>query len=266
MQRHLGIAPLSSITTAPDRFVRLAGEAGFDFVGIRVRKVTDSEPAFDLSPGSPMLTKVLRALDETGLYVLDTEFLIITDQTSKEDWAPALEAAHALGAKTFTCTAGTTNQDRLVEVLSEISAAAKPLGIKPSLEPISYNPFGSLKEAADMASAAGAYVLPDTLHLTRFGAEPSQLAAYLDHFAMLQVCDCSATPPVTHDEYVFESRSGRLAPGDGGAALKAFVNAVPASLPVSVEAPNDAEVAKRGDASWINYLYEATKRLVEQDA
>ena len=263
MTRQFGIAPLSTITTPPDRFIYLAAEAGFDFVGIRVLKVTETEPSYDLSPGSPMLTSIRDALAKTGLYVFDTEFLRITEDTSRDDWAPALESAHALGAKTFTCTAGTENRESLAETLGEIAAAARPLGIKPSLEPISYNPLSSLEQASEVARSVGAYVLPDTLHLSRFGATSTQVAQHVEDFAMLQVCDCKAALPEDLEGYIAESRSVRFAPGEGDVDLAKYVRAVPEDLPISVEAPNDAAVEKLGDAAWITHLYETTKELVD---
>ncbi|MDN6326262.1 MAG: sugar phosphate isomerase/epimerase, partial [Corynebacterium sp.] len=60
--RPVGLAPLSALDVAPDRLVRLAAAAGFDFVGLRVLAVTPEEPHHDLSPGSPLLARTMEAL------------------------------------------------------------------------------------------------------------------------------------------------------------------------------------------------------------
>ena len=103
--RSLGLAPLSALSVAPDELVRLAADAGFDFVGLRVLAVTAEEPSYDLSPGSPLLADTLRALSDTGLSVVDAEFLRIDADTDRTTWLPALEASQALGATRLTVAA-----------------------------------------------------------------------------------------------------------------------------------------------------------------
>ena len=49
----------------------VAAEAGYDFVGIRVKAVTDGERQYPMEPGSPMSKETLRRLDDTGLTVRD---------------------------------------------------------------------------------------------------------------------------------------------------------------------------------------------------
>src|SRR5699024_10710231 len=106
MIRNIGLAPLSALTTPSDELIRMAANAGFSFVGLRVLAVTPDEPHYDLAPGSPLLNRTLRALDETGLHVVDTEFLQVNAHTDRDTWLPALEAAGALGATRFTVAAG----------------------------------------------------------------------------------------------------------------------------------------------------------------
>src|SRR5699024_12223982 len=75
--RPLGLAALSSLTTEPPQLIALAAEAGFDFVGIRVRPVTADETAVNLQPGSPMLDETLARIADTCIEVKDTEFLLL---------------------------------------------------------------------------------------------------------------------------------------------------------------------------------------------
>src|SRR5699024_8195458 len=75
--RELGVAPLSALNTSPEDFIYQAQEVGFDFVGLRVIPVTPQEPQYDLSEGSELFHKVIKALDRTGLYVKDAEFILL---------------------------------------------------------------------------------------------------------------------------------------------------------------------------------------------
>lgn len=264
MSPHIGLAPLSSLSTPPDQLVRLAAAAGFAFVGLRVNAVTQNEPVYDLSPGSSLLAATQQALTETGLYVLDTEFLQVNADTTRDDWLPALEAAGALGAKTFTIATGDDDIARLTDTIGNMVEDAREFGVTPALEPISYRSVHSLPQAADIARATGAKVVADTLHMARFGATPEELAKVSDVLAVLQLCDSPLNRPGDLEGLVAESRSLRLAPGEGEQNLLAFVNALDPSVPLSVETPNDAELAARGDAGWINHLYTTTHNLLEK--
>ena len=43
----------------------VAAEAGYDFVGVRVKAVTDGEHQYPMEPGSPMSRETLRRLSTT---------------------------------------------------------------------------------------------------------------------------------------------------------------------------------------------------------
>ncbi|MDN5582810.1 MAG: sugar phosphate isomerase/epimerase family protein [Corynebacterium sp.] len=261
--RPVGLAPLSALDVAPDRLVRLAAAAGFDFVGLRVLAVTPEEPHHDLSPGSPLLARTMEALDATGLYVLDAEFLRLDATTGPDDWLPALEAARALGATRFTVAAGDEDRARLTDTLGRLTQDAASYGVVPALEPISYRAVRSLTEAGRIARAAGARVLPDMLHLARVGTEPEELAQVGDLVDMVQLCDCPAAAPTDTAGLTEEARAARLAPGDGEQDLARHLAVLPDDLPVSVEVPHLTELARRGAPGWIHHLHDTTRRMLD---
>ena len=57
----IGIAHLTLLRLAPPELVTVAAAAGYDFVGIRVKAVTDGERQYPMEPGSPMSKETLRA-------------------------------------------------------------------------------------------------------------------------------------------------------------------------------------------------------------
>ncbi len=67
--RPLGLAQLSLVNTAPPELVGVAAQAGFDFIGVRVRPVTPTERPYNLQPGSPMLRETLSRMHDTGITV-----------------------------------------------------------------------------------------------------------------------------------------------------------------------------------------------------
>ncbi|WP_260853171.1 sugar phosphate isomerase/epimerase family protein [Corynebacterium glyciniphilum] len=263
VNRRIGLAPLTALSVSPDRLVRLAADAGFDFVGLRVLAVTAEEPSYDLSPGSPLLADTLTALSETGLSVVDTEFLRIDADTGRDTWLPALEASQALGATRFTVAAGDEDLSRLTETLGTLVQDAAAYGVVPALEPISYRSVRSLPAAAAIARDTGARVLADTLHMARFHASGDELADIADLVDMVQLCDSPATAPTSVAGLVEESRAVRLAPGDGDQDLAQYLRPLPDGLPVSVEVPNTDEITRRGAADWIRHLHDTTTHLLD---
>lgn len=278
-RREVGLAQLSLLDVAPPDLVLIAAESGFDFIGARVRPVTPTERPYNLQPGSPMLAETLRRVRDTGVRVLDTEFLLLdgtdgagaaavpADARGRADgqrdaWLPMLEAAQALGAETLTVAAADPDPARFAETLALLAEDGRQLGITPTLEPISYQRINSLPSAAAAARAAGVGVVVDTLHFRRFGGTLGELAAMADLVPMLQLCDGPAARPADRDGLILESRAGRLTPGEGEFRLAEIVAALPSTLPVSVETPSPADVARLGALGWARRLRQAADRVL----
>ncbi|HIW45367.1 MAG TPA: sugar phosphate isomerase/epimerase [Candidatus Yaniella excrementigallinarum] len=268
--RPLGLAALSSLTTEPPQLIELAAEAGFDFVGIRVRPVTADETAFNLQPGSPMLDETLARMADTGIEVKDTEFLLLDGSDQRQAWIQMFEAAQALGAESMTVAVADTEQARVIDTLGQMVDDAKPYGVTPALEAISYQAVNSYPQAVDIAEQTGVSVLIDTLHAARFGATLQDLRDAAPLVPMIQLCDATTQQPTTREGLVEESRSGRLPAGEGGVDLADMVSALDSGrgtlpvLPVSVETPNSAMQASMSPKQWVQHLYATAYNLLEQ--
>ena len=277
MTRSIGVAHLSALGLEPHELIHAASEAGFDFVGLRVLPATPTEVMAPVHPGSAALVAAERALAETGLRVLDVEFLPLTAQTRRETWMPALEAGAVLGARAFTVTGADADEARLTDTLAALAADAREVGIRPLLEPISYNAVSRVADAARIAAAAGAGVMIDALHMAR-GDNPLADIAALDPdlLPVVQLCDGPAEPDAAlrvdaplprgmsaqGSPRMLEARAVRSAPGEGAFDLHALLDALPADIPLSLEAPNAFAHARLGAAGWLTHLRETTERLL----
>lgn len=237
-RRLLGLAPLSLLGTEPAEFVRIAADTGFDFVGLRVKPVTASEPDFNLLPGSARLRQVKAILAGSGLSVVDIEFLALDGTVGPETWLPMLEAGGELCARTLTVTAADPDRARLTATLAALTEDGRQYGVTPTLEPISYQSVRSIPEAAALAAQAGCLWLPDSLHIRRFGGTDAEVAEYIGTAPMLQLCDGPAEHPADREGLIEESRSSRMVPGTGRFGLAKLVEALPADLPLSAEVPS----------------------------
>ncbi|MBZ8178287.1 TIM barrel protein [Corynebacterium poyangense] len=258
--REVGLAALSALHLSPDDFIIKAANAGFDFVGLRVKAATPTETHHDLSIGGALHTRVLSLLEKTGLRVVDTEFLCLSPEVTSEDWVREIDIAASLKARSFTVSGGDPEENRLIDNLGNLSDYAKRQGIAVSLEPISYQPVQTLESAVRIAQAAGAGVMADTLHLARIGVDAAELAKYAEFISMLQLCDAPKDSPVSHQELITEARTHRLSPGQGELPLTEYLAALPEDLPISIEAPNPAGFKDSG--TWIKELATSMKGLL----
>lgn len=264
--RRIGLAPLSMLDVAPPDLVDIAADAGFDFVGIRVRAVTTAETPYDLSVGSDLLQATVARLQARQIPCLDAEFILLNGRTGPDDWRPALASASALGAATMTIAINDPEPNRADDSLAALLADVAEAGLRGTIEPISYNTVRSVPAAAELARRHGCQVLLDSLHLTRFGAEAEQLAAAADLVPMVQLCDGPAVAPPDRDGLVAESRSERMSPGEGDFPLAMYLAQVGADVPVSVEVPSVRLRAGQPGATpqaYAEHLLAATRALLQ---
>ena len=280
MNTPIGIAHLTLLRLSPPELVTTAAEAGYDFVGIRVKAVTEGEHQYPMQPGSPMSRETLRRLDDTGLTVRDIEFLTLRPDTGPDDWQPALEAGAALGASTFSVVGVDDDPARLTDTLARLTADGAAYGIRPTLEPISYQPVSRVADAAAIARASGAAVLLDALHIQRGGSSLDDVRALEPELVpCIQLCDGPLAVPQTlelpaelplgmkADGSVLqvEARVQREVVGEGGLPLAELLAAVPAATPVSVEVPHARLQARLSATEFATYNLRAVQALLARE-
>lgn len=264
-QRPIGIAPLSVLGTEPVDFIRAAAEIGYDFIGLRTRPVTTTETDLNLLHGNARLKEVLAALRDTGIKVVDTEFLALDQQANADLWLPMLEAAQALGAQTLTATITDPDLARATEKMARLVEDAARFNLTIALEPISYQTVKQLAEGVEVAKQSGCKVLFDTLHFHRAFCPREQITAARPYLVnMIQLCDgITADRATTREGLIEESRAKRYVPGEGDFPLAECVALLPADMPVSVEVPNPKFV-ELGLTGYLRHLKTAAERIVAQ--
>ena len=101
----------------------------------------------------------------------------------------------------------------------------------------------TLAHAVDVVARskrANASVLIDALHFSRSGGLPAHVAEVDPSlFRYAQICDAGPDMPGLTDTpaLIREARTGRLLPGEGVLPLAELVAALPAGLPLAIEAP-----------------------------
>jgi sugar phosphate isomerase/epimerase len=236
-QRVCALDHLTLLDIAPPDFVVLAAEAGFDAVGLRVAPATAGESPWPMSPGSRMLAETVGRCGDTGVTVLDTETIRLAASTDLAAAEPVLETAATLRARYLIAIGEDPELGRLSERFSQLTDMAAPYGIRPLIEFMAYKTVRTLDDALAIAARSdGGGILLDALHIQRCGAGIRQIAS-VDPALLgyVQLCDAPLEPP--DGDAAAEARTDRLLPGEGALPLTDLLSAVPATLPVAVEAP-----------------------------
>jgi sugar phosphate isomerase/epimerase len=251
--RELSLEHLTLLDVAPPDLVTLAADAGFDSVSLRISPATPGEQPWPITLGSPMLADTIRRARAAGIRVLGAEAIRL-DAGPPAGWEPVLETAAQLGARYINAMSGPGDLPRLSDRFGELTRMAAPYGIRPVIEFMAYQPVRTLGAALGIAArSGGGGVLVDALHVQRCGVDLGQLRrADPALLSYVQLCDAPLQPPAGlprparlprsqpagGDDQALEARTSRLLPGDGELPLHELLAALPAHLPVGVEAPS----------------------------
>lgn len=241
MTRSLSVAHLTALDLAPPRFIEAAARAGFDGVGLRLLRVSDTTPGYPLMDDPEMMRATLRATRATGVKVMDIEFVRITPETRPIDLARVLDAGAELGAGHVITAPYDPDLARLTDRLGEINALAVERGLGTVIEFFPWTVVPDLNSAVVIAEAAGPDVgiLVDALHFYRSASTLAELRAVPPHrLPFAHLCDALVHPPYSEADLLHTARADRLPPGRGEMDLRGFLSALPADVRLSAEVPS----------------------------
>ncbi|SIO31060.1 sugar phosphate isomerase/epimerase family protein [Vannielia litorea] len=267
MSRMISVAHLTAIHLAPPAFIRAAAEAGFDAVGLRLRRVTPTSPAYPLMEDAAAMAETRAALAETGLVVHDIEFVMIEPGLEVARLAGLLDAGAELGARELIAAPYDPEPGRLADRLGALSELAGARGIGVSLEFFPWAVVPDLAGALALAAQAGPKVgvLADSLHFDRSGSRLDDLRnAPEERLRFAHLADAKVHPPYTTEQLLHAARAERLPPGEGEIDLAAFVAALPAGIPLGVEVPMDGLTAREGAGAVLQRARQAVARLLAE--
>jgi sugar phosphate isomerase/epimerase len=246
MARPISLAHLTVLDTTPPELVTVAAAAGFRSIGIRLT----ATPSVGVPPytdeilrDGPLLRETLRRLADTGVSVLDTEFLRFEPEHPVGVPEGFLEVSARLGAKNVLVMSAEPEEARTLERFCELCDRAAGYGLNVGLEFAIYTGVRTLAHAAHVVAQSkrpNASVLIDALHFSRSGGLPAHVAT-VDPALLryVQICDAGPDMPGPGDTpaLIREARTGRLLPGEGVLPLAELVAALPDTAILAVEAP-----------------------------
>ena len=240
----ISLAHLTVLDTTPPELVTVAAAAGFRTIGIRLTATPSvGIPPYDILRDGPILRETLLRLADTGVSVLDTEFLRFEPDRPIGVPEGFLEVSARLGAKNVGVLSAEPDEARTNERFGDLCDRAAGYGLQVCLEFAVYTGVRTLAHAAQIVAKSrrpNASVLVDALHFSRSGGIPAHIGQVDPAlFRYAQICDASAEVPAPTDTpaLIREARAGRLLPGEGALPLAELVAALPAGVPLAIEAP-----------------------------
>ncbi len=244
MPHPVSLAHLTVLDTTPPELVSVAAAAGFRTIGIRLTATPSvGVPPYDCMRDGPMLRETLARLRDTGVSVLDTEFLRFEPDQPVGIPEHFLEASARLGAKSVLVMSAEPDEARTLERFCDLCDRAAQFGLQVCLEFAVYTGVRTLAHAVQVVARsqrANASVLIDALHFSRSGGVPADVATVAPSLLRYaQICDAGPDIPAPTDtpSLIREARTGRLLPGEGVLPLADLVRALPPDAPLAIEAP-----------------------------
>jgi sugar phosphate isomerase/epimerase len=257
--RELSLAHLSVLDATPPELVTVAAAAGFRRIGIRLSATPSvGVPPYDMLRDTSLLRETLTRLADTGVSVLDVEFLRFEPEMPQGIPEGFLETGARVGAQYVLVMSAEPLEARTMERFCDLCDRARQYGLHVCLEFAIYTGVRTLADAARLVKQsrrANASVLIDALHFSRSGGLPSDIAGIDPSlFRYAQICDAAAVIPTEPADLIREARTGRLLPGEGALPLRDLVAALPAAIPLAIEAPVRATAGlpalERAQRAW----------------
>lgn len=242
--------------------IRIAADAGYDALGLRLAPAFPGGKFHDL-PDRAALTRAREALQASGLHVFDIEMVRLNAGFRADKVCGLLDDAAALGAGRLLVVVDDPDAGRAAQSYAELRQEASARGIDAALEYMPQSALHALPDAVRLiATAGGGRVILDALHHDRTGHRADAFGT-LDPrvISYFQICDAGPLTDGSVSGLHQVARHTRLLPGDGIIDLAGMIRTLPEGIPVSVEVPNDAGIARYGPVGWARLARERAERF-----
>jgi sugar phosphate isomerase/epimerase len=214
----------------PHEIVHAAARAGFDMAGIWI------DPAIW---NAARTRQIRKAFDATGVAPLDAEVIRISGGEAEEDQLKLIDIAGEIGVSHVIAVSLTPDKAATAASLAALAEYAAMAGTGIVLEFAPFSAVASAEAALEIVSAAGPSIgiLPDPIHLSRSGGQPSDLLKLPpERIRFAQICDAGPAPARARPEdLLWEARFHRRPLGEGILPLADYVAALPPGIPISDE-------------------------------
>lgn len=270
MARKFSLAYLTIPGVDPVSQIKIAKEAGYDFVSLRTIPMhLPGEPEFLPQKDPELFDAIQKALKEYDMPLMDIELARVRPDLDIEEYRPAFEAAAKLGATDVLGSIRSRDKAWYTDTAGKVADYAAEFGLKFNIEFLPWAGVRNLQEDITLVDKLGrdnVYVMVDTLHAGRAGVTAEELARTpRKYFNFIHLCDGPAGPDgdpvldnIKDDLMLYTAREARFYPGEGVMDIAGMVKAMP-EIPLSIELPNLKEIEARGQAGHAARCLETAK-------
>ena len=270
MARKFSLAYLTIPGVDPVSQIKIAKEAGYDYVSLRTIPMhLPGEPEFLPQKDPELFDAIQKALKEYDMPLMDIELARVRPDLDIEEYRPAFEAAAKLGATDVLGSIWSRDKAWYTDTAGKVADYAAEFGLKFNIEFLPWAGVRNLQEDISLVDKLGrdnVYVMVDTLHAGRAGVTAEELARTpRKYFNFIHLCDGPAGPDgdpvldnIKDDLMLYTAREARFYPGEGVMDIAGMVKAMP-EIPLSIELPNLKEIEARGQAGHAARCLETAK-------
>ena len=270
MARKFSLAYLTIPGVDPVSQIKIAKEAGYDYVSLRTIPMhLPGEPEFLPQKDPELFDAIQKALKEYDMPLMDIELARVRPDLDIEEYRPAFEAAAKLGATDVLGSIWSRDKAWYTDTAGKVADYAAEFGLKFNIEFLPWAGVRNLQEDITLVDKLGrdnVYVMVDTLHAGRAGVTAEELARTpRKYFNFIHLCDGPAGPDgdpvldnIKDDLMLYTAREARFYPGEGVMDIAGMVKAMP-EIPLSIELPNLKEIEARGQAGHAARCLETAK-------
>ena len=249
--------------------VLVAGECGFEFVGLRLLGGQPGHSEMPLMQDVALRRRVKRAMRESGIAALDANTVRLQPASRARDYFPMLDVAAELGARHVLVTCDDADSGRLVDNLCSLADIAASRKLTLDIEFVPWLAIPDLDAAANLVERCAHPVLGiavDALHFERSGSSLESIRKLPERwFRYFQLCDAPRPRSLpTREELIQEAIHERLAPGAGVIDLAGLIEALPSGVPMALEIPQSTVALTVGARERAANLVRATRRLLDR--
>jgi sugar phosphate isomerase/epimerase len=269
MMPTFSLAHLTVLGLSPPDVVRVAARTGYQTVGLRLIRVTDTGPGYPLMHDPVMMRATKAAMVETGVGVLDIELVKITPDIDVGALEPFLAIGAELGARHVIIAPYDPDLTRLADRLAAITERAARWGLGAVLEFFPWTEVPDLGTAVRVVEAAGRIetgILVDTLHFTRSKSTLEQLDRVpACRLPFVHVSDAPVQENYSMEDLLHAGRAERLPVGEGAIDIKGILKHMPQGIPLALEVPMTAMTEAEGAEAVALRVREAASRRLADD-
>jgi sugar phosphate isomerase/epimerase len=264
-RREFSLAYLSVPGTSPAELIEIAATTGYDYVGLRLTKVTPDEELAPLLTDTDLVRCTRDRAEAAGVGILDVELARVRPGEDPSDYARMMECAGELGARFALAQIPDHDRKRAINSFATLCELAAPYDVVVGLEFLPWGPTDDLVAAVEIVMGAaqpnGGIVI-DTLHFCRSTSTVDQIRVLpASLFPYVQLCDAPRYTPFTDDGLIHTAREARFFPGEAGLALRSLVRALP-RVPYALEIPNERMRSDLGTEEFARRALEASRRFL----